>query len=266
MFGMRLSLLTVVFLLGMEAMAGETIRQRSNAVVDGQAEDWVLKWSGPVKPVCSAMEPDQATCPCAGFAYGEQGHLILERHRAGAVVDTLELSTLFAEYDNPADAGNAALVRISRAPGDPVNAIDNPDVLRAFENTLRTRPPVDVMTLADYSQDGMQASFLLQVGNEPCGKREMALVGVSRRQPRLHVFSSTGHPERPLVLQDGAWAAVLATGGHATFTDWNCGDHGSETEREQIIDAHAGTLSVQANTYACRKDGARGPLLRSEAQ
>ena len=266
MFGMRLSLLTVVFLLGMEAMAGETIRQHSHVVVDGWAEEWVLKWSGPVKAVCSVLAPAQASCPCTGFAYGEQGQLILERHRAAAVVDTLNLSTLFAEYDNPADEGNAALVRIPHAASDPVDAADDPGTLRAFENTLRTRPPVDVMTLADYSQDGMQSSFLLQVGNAPCGKREMTLVGVSRRQPRLHVFSSTGHPERPLVLQDGAWAAVLATGGHATFTDWTCGDHGSETELEQIIDAHAGTLSVQANTYACRKDGARGPLLRSEAQ
>lgn len=266
MVGMRLSLLTVVLLLAMEAMAGETIRQRSTVAVDGRAEDWVLKWSGPVKPVCPALEPAQATCLCAGFAYGDQGHLILERQRAGSIVDTLNLSALFADYDNPADEGNAALVRLPRAPGDPVDAIDDPDTLRAFESALRTRPPVDVMTLADYAQDGMQASFLLQVGNEPCGKREMALVGVSRRQPRLHVFSSTGHPERPLVLQDGAWAAVLATGGRATFTDWTCGDHGSETEREQIIHAHAGTLSVQANTYACQKDGARGPLLRSDAQ
>lgn len=251
----------------MHVRADETIRQRRIVIVNGASEEWTLKWSGPVRPVCTASELTQAvTCPCSGFAYGEQGHLLLDRKRNGALVESIELSSLFGNFDNPADQGNAALVRIPRGPNDPFDEIDDTDKLRKFQTELSKRSPADVMDLRDFAQDGTEASFLLQVGNDPCGKQETILVGVSRQSPKLHTFSTAAHPERPLVLQRDAWMALLAKGGEANFTDVACGDHGSENEVVQIIHAHGGILSVQSKTYSCPKDGARGILVKSEEQ
>ena len=262
-----LLLLTSLSLLSTHVMADASLRERRVVTVGGEKEEWLLKWSGPVKPVCPATKLTQAmTCPCVGFAYGEQGRLVLERKRAGVPVESLNLSSLFGEYDTPADPGNAALARIPRHPHDPFDDLGDPEMARKFAADLDKRPPIDVMNVMDFSQDGTRAAFLLQVGTEPCGKREMALIGVSRRLPRLHAFVSTAHPERPLLLQDRAWTALLAKGGHAKFTDLTCGDHGSESEVEQIIDAHDGLLSVRANTYACHEDGSRGAVIRSEEQ
>lgn len=259
------SMVTLLSLATIDARAADTVRQRTAVTVDGQPEEWRLTWSGPVKPACAATQLEEAmSCPCTGFAYGEQGRLYLERQRAGAAAERLNLSTLFdGDYDTPVDNGNAILPRILRGPTDPLDRVDNPAQARSFARALTQRPPADVMALADFPHDGMKATFLLQVGNEPCGKREMALIGVSRRLPHLHAFTSTAHPERPLILQNGAWKALLATPARATFTDLACGDHGSENEVEQIIAAHDGTFSVKTNTYTCQNNGKRGRLVHS---
>lgn len=267
MFCIRLCLVAFLSLLTMHVRANETVRQRRIVIVNGVPEEWALKWSGPVQPVCAATELWQAvTCPCSGFAYGEQGHLFLDRRRNGALVESMELSSLFGNFDNPADEGNAALVRIPRGQNDPFDEIDHTDQLRKFETELSKRPPADVMDLGDFARDGTKASFLLQVGNTPCGKQETILLGVSRESPKLHTFSTAAHPERPLVLQRDAWMALLAKGGQAIFTEVACGDHGSENEVEQIIHAYDGVLSVQTKTYSCQKDGSRGILLKGEEQ
>lgn len=264
MFLVRSCSVALFAVLAVNAMAQETLRQTRAVTVDGQRETWSLIWSGPVTPVCAATDVRQAaTCPCAGFAYGEQGQLFLERQRAGAATERLNLYTLFEEQDNPADTGKAALPRFPRNPADPSGDGGNGS---AFAAQAATRAPVDVMQLADFSSDGMQTTFLLQVGNVPCGKREMVLIGVSKQLPRLHAFTTITHPERPLVLQDGAWTALLAGRGEARFTDWACGDHGSVTTAEKIIHAHGGTLAVRTDTYACKATGSRGQLLSSEEE
>ncbi|WLI91111.1 hypothetical protein Q4S45_08325 [Massilia sp. R2A-15] len=260
----RLCFAALFSLLTVNLWAADTIRQRRTVVVDGTLEEWTLRWSGPVRPVCSALEMTQAvTCPCSGFTYGEQGHLFLERKHNDALLESMDLSPLFAEFDNPADNGNAALVLLPRRLNDPSDDFGDRTKVREFEIELRKRSPVDVMDLRDFTQDGMKASFLLQVGNVPCGKQEAMLIGISRKFPKLHAFSTAAHPERPLVLQRGAWMALLAAGRKTTITDLACGDHGSENEIEQIIYSHEGSFSVRENTYSCEKDGARGPQLRS---
>ena len=264
---LRWFLALLVCSMAMHARADDTVRQRRTVLVDGVREEWTLRWAGPVRPVCPASALAQAaTCPCSGFAYGEQGQLFLDRERDGAAVETMALTTLFKDIDNPADQGNAALARWPRLPHDPSDDIADPGARKAFDIELGQRAQVDVLDVRDFARDGMQASFLLQVGNEPCGKQEAVLVGVSRRLPSLHVFATTAHPQRPLVLQRGAWLALLASDGQATFTDLACGDHGSDKQIEQTIDARDGLIAVQARTYACRQDGSRGLLLQNEAR
>jgi hypothetical protein len=258
-------LMVLFFMLSISATAAETVRERRVLTVQGQREEWLVKWSGAVKPVCSSRQLSEAvTCPCSGFAYGEQGQLVVERRRPGASVERLDVSKLFGDYDSPADAGNAALARVPRHPEDPADDSDVSENAQRFKRTVQGRAPVSVMKFGDFSHDGMQASFLLQVGNAPCGKRQMALIGVSRRDPHLHAFSTAAHPERPLVLQAPAWQALMASKGHAQFTAWACGDHGGDTEIEQVIDARDGRFMVRENTFACRDDGSRGNLLEHE--
>jgi hypothetical protein len=225
---------------------------------------WVIQW---VKPVCGSSDLSGAmTCPCIGFAYGEQGQLSLERTRSGVFVESMNLSTLFGESDNPADIGNAALRLRTRNENDPSDEVDDPGSKLRFDAEVLLRPPTDVMDVQDFSKDGMKSTFLLQIGNAPCGKRDMVLIGVSKILPRLHAFTTTAHPERPLVLQAHEWMALIKTGGQVTVTDWTCGDHGSEVEIEKNILAKQGNFEVKSNTYSCQKNGSRGLLLQSEEQ
>ena len=117
------------------------------------------------------------------------------------------------------------------------------------------------MVTGDYDHDGQASEFLLQVGNAPCGKRLMALIGISRNQPHLHAFSSTAHPERPLVLQNREWAALLRANGPITIRDWECGDHGSVQAMEITLSARDGRISVHSRTFSCLENGSRGKVV-----
>ncbi len=263
----RLCILVCLAILTSNSMAEETIRQKQEVTVNGEKEEWLLKWTGPVKPVCASSNLSTAiTCPCIGFAYGEQGQLSLERLRSGTRIESMNLSTLFGDSDNPADIGNAALRLRTRNENDPFDEIDDPDSRRKFDTAVQLRPLADVLEVQDFARDGMKSTFLLQVGNLPCGKRAMMLIGVSKLVPHLHAFTTIAHPERPLVLQAHEWMTILKTDGPVTVTDWTCGDHGSENEIEKIIIAHQGTFEIKSNAYSCQKDGSRGPLLKSEKQ
>ena len=58
------------------------IREQKTVVVDGQAETWQLRWASEPKSACGSEEADMSlTCPCDGFAYGEEGRLSLIRKR-----------------------------------------------------------------------------------------------------------------------------------------------------------------------------------------
>jgi hypothetical protein len=262
-----LALIALIGLVPGHASAddSEMIRERRNVAINGVAEEWLLKWTGPVKPACGAADlPQASTCPCSGFAYGEQGQLLLERKRGGTTVETMKLAPLFAESESPGDSGNAVLRRWPRNDNDPFDEIDDQDRKRTFDSELMLRPPAEVMDMRDFARDGANSAFLLQVGAQPCGKHIMVLVGVSRSDPALHAFATVAHPERPLMLQAHEWKAILKSSGQVTVTDWSCGDHGSDTETEKTISAYQGRFKVTESTYTCKADGTRGALIRSE--
>ena len=267
MFLFRLCIFVYLTIVTFDSTAEDTLRQKQQVTVNGEIEEWHLKWTGPVKPVCASSDLSTAmACPCAGFAYGEQGQLSLERTRSGTIVESMNLSKLFGESDNPSDSGNAALPLRARREDDPFDEIDDPNDRRKFDLAVTLRPLVDVIDVQDFLKEGMKSTFLLHVGNMPCGKRSMVLIGVSKSMPHLHAFTTIAHPERPLLLQAHEWMAILKTDGLVTVTDWNCGDHGSENEIEKIILVRQGTFEIKSNTYACKKDMSRGALLKSEEQ
>lgn len=263
---MHLRFLFCLFVLvaGASANAEKTapvIREGQTVLVDAGKEHWRLQWEGPTTPVCSPDKPDEwPTCPCSGFAFGECGKLALVRKRPGKDEERLALNNLFQEciyYAEPGEDGEGCLRRWD-VQGQDWDDKDSPD----FTARVRARPIVQIMHFADYDHDGRATEFMLQIGDLPCGKRMCVVIGISRKNSRLHVFASTEHPKKPLVLQDHQWKALLRSKGPVKVPDWRCGDHGAdeETELELRID-HNGNHAMKS-VYECTDDGIRGRFLR----
>ncbi len=252
----------VVLLVSVSAVAetpGPIVREEQRVRVEGVEEVWRLEWTKAPSPACSPEQPEWVTCPCNGFAFGEGGSLVLVRKRPGQPDEKFDLGQFFETFDSPAEPGEAVLQRWNAEDTD-VDESDSP----GFAERVRARSPATVMRFEDYNHDGQATEFLLQVGTLPCGKRMMVAVGVTRRTPRLHVFHTVKHPEKPLVLQASQWAALLRAQGPVTVLDWQCGDHGSESETELELSADGGSIHAKKIEYQCTEDGTRGPELGKE--
>ncbi|MBI3716252.1 MAG: hypothetical protein HY255_09690 [Betaproteobacteria bacterium] len=238
-----------------------TVRQQRDVVVDGVVEKWRLEWQGKVTPTCGASELSTvSTCPCTGVSYGEQGKLFLVRARPLGAIERLALAGLVSgQYDSMADEGSIALRRWQRQDGDPLD--EDSAEAKSLPIAVAKRPLSDAMVMGDYDHDGAQTEFLVRIGHLPCGRQMMVLVGTSKKNPRLHAFSSLAHPERPLVLQLHEWQAMLRAQGPVTVLDWPCDDHGSENEIEKTLFAHEGIIEVHRRVYSCpRKAQGQKPL------
>jgi hypothetical protein len=232
------------------------IRQQKTIVVDGVEEVWQLRWEKPPEPICAADDAESSlTCPCTGFAYGEQGNLTLIRDRPGSPSESLVLGPFFVDPGFGGHSPGASVVQRWQ----PVYDGDDSDWKHAndkdFAAEVRKRKPTDLMLFADYDHDGRATTFLLQVAAKPCGKRQMILVGISKTDPHLHVFSTSEKPHSPLVLASWEWDALLKSNGHTSIIDWNCGDHGSDNEWRAILDAHDGVLHAKFQSFECRAGG-----------
>lgn len=223
------------------------VREQKTIVVDGVPETWRLKWDKRPTIACGADDPSiSGTCPCSGFAYGQQGDLTLVLIRRGAVADRLELDPFFIRDELPGD-GPAVLQRWPASLKD-VNIGDNDATLM---REVVDRGSVDVMRFADYDHDGGATEFLLQIGTLPCGKHQMVLVGISKRNRHLHVFRSVERPKEPLVLGSWQWEALLKSHGTITTIEWPCGDHGSDYEWTDTLSARDGLLHDVRKSRKC---------------
>jgi hypothetical protein len=250
----------VVLLTGMSASAENptpVIREEHKVVVNGVEEHWRLEWANPPKPACSPDEPDiWSTCPCSGFAFGQRGNLVLVRKKPGGQEERFALTQLFdGEFDAPGDLGEVVLLRWDVDKKD-MDKSKSPD----FAARVRARPIATVMRFGDYDHDGRASEFLLQVGTLPCGKRMSVSIGVSRHNPRLHVFSTVEHPDRPLVLQAWQWESLLEAKAPIKVVDWKCGDHGDVAETELELSADENGIHATNWMYDCDQDGRRGKL------
>jgi hypothetical protein len=208
------------------------------------------------------------TCPCSGFAYGEKGKLALERLLDGRRVERLDLTPYFVQNQD-VTGFDAAVVRR----WDPEFGRDGrgSDLARyedgdpRWEAEIRARPLARVMRLGDYTHDGWATKFLLQVSTMPCGKHQMILIGLSREEPHLHVFSTDERPGIPLVMGAWEWDALLQSqSGRVSVTDWACDDHGSDTEDRIDLRALDGKLHARDSRYSCGQGGRpKGTLLET---
>jgi hypothetical protein len=156
------------------------------------------------------------TCPCFGFGHGEGGDLVLIRSRRGVEIDRLPITPLFVE-NFPAKGRIAIIQRWELNETD----LDSPVPL-GFAAAVAKRPTVQVMHLADYEQDGQETGFYLQTGPSFCNRSSGVVIGVSKRNPRLHAIGTASNPSAPLYLEPQNWEALRRSSGPIEVLDWGC--------------------------------------------
>lgn len=235
--GVILSVLSIVSLSALSQTSKPVIREEISVLVDTVHERWRLEWRSTPQPCCDPSGEDWYICPCAGFAFGESGELDLVRQIHGKPEERLSLTPLFE------DAQNTPLAVLPKWP-----VYDSDITIKDSKNLkeiVQRRPVVKIMKLADYDHDGRPTEFLLQIGAQACGHRQTVLVGISRHNPKLHIFGTIAHPNIPFILEHPRlWDAFLHSRGDTTVINWQSGDHGSDVEER--IELHAGKQGIQA--------------------
>lgn len=219
-------------------------REAQTIVVNGRPEVWRLQWKAKPKPYCEAASNEWYTCPCLGFAYGETGNLFLTRSVNGAEIDRLHITPFFeGETDVPV---------LQRWKPD-----EDKDLKPGFKSAdnlaalVVNRPVVQIMHFADYDHDGSPTEFYLQTATQPCFHTYGMVVGVSRKNPRLHAFGTASHPDEPLAMDRSAWEALRKASGPTEVTVTGCGDHGSEAEITLRLHWTADGIDGTRREYTC---------------
>jgi len=234
------------------------VREEQSVVVDGRAEVWRLQWVAPPKPFCEPSSDISFTCPCQGFAFGEGGELVLSRARGGVEIDRLPLAQFFEEEFT--STGQIAIVqRWLPSPGD----YQHPPV-EGLPDIVGKRPLIQVMHFGDYEHDGGRSEFYLQTESLPCGKSSGVVVGVSRKNPRLHAVGTASRPDKPLSLKKDEWEALRDASGPIEVLDWACGDHGSDTELTVRLHWGADGIDGTRREYTCPPGGPARHLIHEE--
>lgn len=231
------------------------VREEQTVIVDGVTEVWQLKWAAKPKPICEPSE-ESLPCPCAGFAYGEGGILNLIRTRSGVELDHLALTPLFEEGEGPA---NDALAVVQRWPADYDTDFDL-SKRQDFPAIVAKRPITQVMHFADYDHDGRANEFYLQTGAGPCGHTGGVVIGVSKRNPRLHAFGTASKPDKPLHMGEHAWQVLRNASGPIDVLAWACGDHASDTQTTLRLRWTPAGIDGSRRTFSCTPDDKPGIL------
>jgi hypothetical protein len=242
------------------------VRESQTVIVNGVPETWQLEWTRVPQPFCGPGDPYALSSPCFGFAYGESGPMELVRRREGVAIDHLFLGSVFdksffADFDDAeAKPGMAYIQRWPERKED----IPTPD-----PTVIRQRPPVKVMQIKDYDNDGQASEFYLQTETRPAGKSYGVVVGVTKDKPFLHAIGTKAHPAQPLVLSHIQWEILRewevlseSVGGPIEVMDWACGDHASPQEWTVALNWGFGDVYGERHIYACKADESRGRLLK----
>jgi hypothetical protein len=234
------------------------VREEQTVVVDGATEVWQLKWAAVPKLVC---EPNDIslTCPCTGFAYGEGGDLMLIRMRDGAEIDRLDIAPFFEEQF--VNEGRLAIVQRFQPDYDKDFAASQRD---DFSAIVGKRPVVQLMHFGDYDHDGRPTEFYLQTEAAPCGKSVGIVIGVSKGNPRLHVFGTASQPEKALYMQKQEWEALREASHPFEIEDWPCGDHGSQTETRLWLRWSPKGIDGLRREFTCPSSGETRRLISEE--
>jgi hypothetical protein len=233
------------------------IREEQTVVVNGVPETWQLKWTKPPKPYCGANENSAAiTCPCTGFAYGESGDLYLLRLRNGSEIDQLHVTPLFE--DQFSRDGTSAIVQRWEFDARKDFNVDEEDT----SAMVSKRPTVELMHFADYDHDGNATEFYLQTEALPCGKSYGVVLGISKTNPQLHALGSSTSPDKPLYLQKHEWEALRDATGTIDVIDWECGDHGADTQTRLRLSWTPAGIQGMRREFTCPAAGIAQELIQ----
>ncbi len=214
---------------------GPFVRDRAELTLDGVKEVWTLEWKSMPTTAC-LDEESFASCQCQGVAYAETGSLELVRRRLGAPTETLPLDVLFQ--------GGTRLVRW--APTDDEKKNKKPAPLEA----IVSRPLVPILAFQDFDHDGRASEFLLRI-SATCDHQGTVLVGIDKKNKKLHVFASVEEPDQALVLNgEAAWQEVRAKGS-AEVLDRACAS-GTTDERKMHVTADASGLHASTTRKPCK--------------
>jgi hypothetical protein len=202
------------------------VRETKSVVVDGVTETWRLVWGSAPKPAC--VDATWSSCDCQAFAFAETGPLSLVRSRPGQPDETLDLGEI---------EGHGTLPRIRKTAPLPTDKGKQPTAAE-----LGARPASEVMKLADFDGDGRASEFVYvesdRKGIDKCGKVRAVVIGVSKSNPKLHVFRfrvvENGKTlENPLHLDLADWEE-LRTKKKLASASWGC-DHGATSHPVSTI-------------------------------
>ncbi len=210
------------------------VRETKKVKVDAVEETWTLRWKSP--PVDNCMDIAWYTAPCQAVEYGEKGHLELVREHGSDPPDVLGLDSLFSD-------NSAELPRYKTEKNDPIDSVD--------VAKIKARPVVSVMKLGDYDHDGRETEFVIATGTAVFGHTTGAVVGISKKDPKLHVFKAADGT--PLLLDHlSSWEKVrTAKTSPVSIVTISCGDHGSTEEDSTIVSFGASGLSTKETKRKC---------------
>ncbi|MBN8731001.1 MAG: hypothetical protein J0L64_10690 [Acidobacteria bacterium] len=222
------------------------VREERKIVIDGVEETWRLVWTAPPRPMCASASDWFTTCPCHGFAFGETGHASLLRYLGGVEVERMPLGPLFDE-DSPTEG----VPTIPRRPFNWKTDSEKSVSRKGGWEEIERRPAVRIMEFADYDHDGRATEFYLQTSAIACGWQFGVVIGVSRANSRLHVFTAGGNPATPLRLRYPLWETIREAPGPVETTEWTCGDHGSETQSQLSLSWTPQGITGTRREYSC---------------
>jgi hypothetical protein len=234
--------------------ANET-REEISVKFNDVDEIWRLEWLTKPKEVCAPKNEEAETCPCAGFAYAEYGQADLVRVRDKKEIERFHLDSLFEDEEKPVEEIAAV---IQRWPIDDTDYLEVP----LSSKSIRKRPTVKVMEVADFNHDGWASEFVLQIGTNSCGHRRAILIGVTPNRPLLHAFGTIKTPNKPLVLEPYAWTLLKRSAHSVRYVAWACGDHAADEQVEIILSAEKTGIRAFQETFARMADFKRGKRIQ----
>ncbi len=232
------------------------LREEAQVAYGGAHETWRLEWTAKPKEACAIKSEDSQTCPCSEFSYAEYGPADLARIRDGREIQRFHLAPLFNGADLAQDETDAVF---QHWPAEEADFSATPPA----PETIRNRPPVKIMNIADYNHDGWSSEFVLQVGAGPCGHRSAVLLGVTKagKNHVLHAFGTVKSPHTPLVLAPAAWR-LLRESKRIRYVSLQCGDHAADEQEEITLQIVANGIRAFQETFACRDDLKKGKFIR----
>jgi hypothetical protein len=77
------------------------------------------------------------------------------------------------------------------------------------------------------------------------------VIGVSKRNPPLHVIGTASNPIKPLYMQKHEWEALRDASAPIEVLDWHCGDRGADTETTLSLRWTPRGIAGTVRDYAC---------------